>query len=111
LVIGKERLDLTLDPPPDLAIEIDITSKTQQAAYLALKVPELWIYDRGKLNIYLWQSGQYILSKNSFNFPDIPITELIPQFMERAKVVGVSQMLLEFEEYIKALMDSQSVIS
>lgn len=105
-VIGKERLDLTLDPPPDLAIEIDIISKTQQAAYLALKVPELWIYERGKLNMYLWQSGQYILSKNSLNFPDIPITELIPQFMERAKVVGVSQMLLEFEEYIKALMDS-----
>ncbi|MEO0349736.1 MAG: Uma2 family endonuclease [Cyanobacteria bacterium P01_A01_bin.15] len=46
-VIGKNRLDLTIDLPPDLAIESDYTSKTKLEAYIALKVPELWIYDRG----------------------------------------------------------------
>ena len=46
-VIGKNRLDLTIDLPPDLAIESDHTSKTKLEAYIALKVPELWIYDRG----------------------------------------------------------------
>ena len=28
-VIGKNRVDLTQDPPPDLALEIDLTSKTE----------------------------------------------------------------------------------
>ncbi len=41
LMIGKRRLDLTVDPPPDLAIEVDVTSKTQLSAYEALGVPEL----------------------------------------------------------------------
>lgn len=103
-VIGKERLDLTIDPPPDLAIEMDLTSKTKEAAYLALKVPELWIYTEGKLKIYLWQEGQYQCSNSSLTFPDIPIVEFMPRFMQRAKMVGVSQMLLEFEEYSKELI-------
>lgn len=40
-VIGKNRLDLTIDPPPDLAIEIDITSRTRFDNYELLAVPEL----------------------------------------------------------------------
>ena len=49
-VIGKNRLDLTIDLPPDLAIESDYTSKTKLETHIALKVLALWIYDRG-LNI------------------------------------------------------------
>jgi Uma2 family endonuclease len=41
-VRGKKRLDLSTDPPPDLAIEIDITSRTHPEIYAALGVPELW---------------------------------------------------------------------
>jgi Uma2 family endonuclease len=41
-MIGKDRIDLTVDHPPDLAIEIDVTSKTQISAYQSLKVPEIW---------------------------------------------------------------------
>ncbi|NJQ96934.1 MAG: Uma2 family endonuclease, partial [Hydrococcus sp. CSU_1_8] len=35
-MIGKDRIDLTIDPPPDLAIEIDLTTKTQLDGYEAL---------------------------------------------------------------------------
>lgn len=42
---GKERIDLTVDPPPDLAIEIDITSRTQFDNYQLLGVPELGRYN------------------------------------------------------------------
>lgn len=48
---GKKRLDLTVDPPPDLALEIDITSRTHPNIYEALKVPELWRFDQGKLQL------------------------------------------------------------
>jgi Uma2 family endonuclease len=45
---GKKRLDLKQDPPPDLALEIDVTSLTHASIYEALKVPELWRFDKDK---------------------------------------------------------------
>ncbi len=46
-VRGKEQLDFQIDPPPDLAIEIDITSSSRRrmAIFTALRVPEIWRYD------------------------------------------------------------------
>lgn len=35
-MIGKDRIDLSVDPPPDLAIEVDVTSKTQRSSYIGL---------------------------------------------------------------------------
>lgn len=106
-VIGRERLDLKVDPPPDLAIEMDLTSKTETEAYEALKVPELWIYRKGKLTINVLQENQYVESQNSLIFSNLPIIELIPQFMQKAKVIGVSQVLEEFEELIRNIERSQ----
>lgn len=99
--IGKNRLDLTVDPPPDLALETDLTSKTELDAYEALRVPELWIYERGKLKINVLGEGRYVDSETSPTFPGIAVVEIIPQFMQRAKEVGVSQALEEFEAFIR----------
>jgi Uma2 family endonuclease len=100
-VIGKNRLDLTVDPPPDLALETDLTSKTELDAYEALRVPELWIYERGKLKINVLREGRYVESETSPTFPGIAVVEIIPQFMQWAKEVGVSQALEEFEAFIR----------
>jgi Uma2 family endonuclease len=105
-VIGKNRLDLTVDPPPDLAIEADVTSKTELDAYEALGVPELWIYERGTLTINILREGGYVKSEISPTFPGIAIVEIITQFMQRAMEVGVSQSLEEFETFIKTKITS-----
>ncbi|MEA5564328.1 MULTISPECIES: Uma2 family endonuclease [unclassified Anabaena] len=99
-VIGKTRLDLTVDPPPDLALETDLTSKTELDAYEALKVPELWIYKNSHLKIYLLQQDKYVESQTSQTFPGITVIETIPLFMQRAKEVGVSQTLTEFDIFL-----------
>jgi Uma2 family endonuclease len=99
-VIGKERLDLNVDPPPDLAIETDVTSKTSVDAYVALGVPELWIYEGGKLTINVLQEGEYVMSETSSIFPSVAVAEVIPHFMQRGREVGVSQALEEFEAFI-----------
>ncbi|MFB2936926.1 Uma2 family endonuclease [Aerosakkonemataceae cyanobacterium BLCC-F154] len=107
-VIGKDRIDLNIDPPPDLAImlriagaiESDVTSKTRTQAYLAIKVPEIWIYDSGKLKISLLQGDRYIESETSPTFPNLAIREIIPKAIERAKQIGTSQALLEFEDWL-----------
>jgi Uma2 family endonuclease len=99
-VIGKDRIDLTLDPPPDLAIESDVTSKTRTEAYIAIQVPEVWIYSAGKLTINLLQGDHYVVSNISLVFPELRITEIIPQTVERAKQMGTSQALLDFEDWL-----------
>jgi Uma2 family endonuclease len=96
-MIGRRKLEPN-DPPPDLAIETDVTSKTTLDAYVAIAVPELWIYDSKKLRIYLLRDGHYIESDNSPNFPNIPITQIIAATVERAWKVGTVQALKEFEE-------------
>ena len=98
-MIGRRRL-LPDDPPPDLAIETDVASKTTIDAYLAIGVPEVWVYDSGRLRIYLLQDGEYLESDISPNFPGIAIAQMIPATVERAWLVGSCQALEEFESAI-----------
>lgn len=100
-MIGKTRIDLTVDPPPDLAIEIDVTSKTQVSAYQALGVPEIWRYENGKPQIYLLESGKYVESPNSPTFPNFPIVEEFSRFLEMSQTVGTSRMLREFLKWVR----------
>ncbi|BAZ79776.1 Uma2 family endonuclease [Sphaerospermopsis kisseleviana] len=103
-MIGKRRLQPD-DPPPDLAIETDVTSKTTLDAYQAIGVPELWIFDSGKLSIYLLQDGKYIKSEKSPYFEDIPITEIIPDTVERSWQVGSFQALEEFTVTLYSILE------
>lgn len=95
-MISRRRLEPD-DPPPDLEIETDVTSKTTLDAYEAIAVPELWIYDSGKLTIYLLRDGKYVKSIASPSFPNVPLTQIIPATVERAWQVGSVQALEEFE--------------
>jgi Uma2 family endonuclease len=95
-MIGRRRLQPD-DPPPDLAIETDVTSKITIDAYEAIAVPELWIYDGRKLVIYLLRDKKYVKSDSSPTFPEIDITQIIPATVQRSWVVGNLQVLEEFE--------------
>ena len=100
-VRGKNRLDLTQDPPPDLALEIDVTSRTHPSIYAALKVPELWQFEKGKLQINLLQNGSYVVSEESKNFPDLPINEILPQYLERSKTAGRNSVIKAFRNWVR----------
>jgi Uma2 family endonuclease len=96
-ILGKERIDLTVDPPPDLAIEVDFTSLTDVEAYQLLKIPELWVYRREELKIYLFREDSYQESENSRLFPDINIKKLLPYYVELGWNQGSSIALRQFE--------------
>ncbi|OUL37266.1 hypothetical protein BV372_03000 [Nostoc sp. T09] len=100
-VIGKNRIDLTIDPPPDLAIEIDITSRTRFDNYEILGVPELWRYTQQGLEINLLQAGKYIKSQSSPNFPNIPIIELVNEYVQQCLTIGRSQAMRNFRNWVK----------
>jgi Uma2 family endonuclease len=101
LMIGKRRLDLTVDPPPDLAIEVDVTSKTQLSAYEALQVPELWQFSQGSLKIYVLQGGEYVESSLSPTFPNFPIIEGVSQFVQMSLTQGSSAALKAFRKWVR----------
>ncbi len=99
-VIGKSRLDLSTDPPPDLAVEIDLTSRTSLDNYRLLQVPELWRYTRTGLEIYLLQNGEYLKCNSSPNFPNIPIIELINKYVYQTQNLGRSQAIRDFKAWL-----------
>jgi Uma2 family endonuclease len=94
----RKRIDMTIDPPPDLAIEADVTSQTALDIYEALEVPEVWIYTEEKFTINVLTSGKYVESSTSPTFPNLPILELIPQLVDRAFTDGSSKMLRELRK-------------
>jgi len=101
LMIGKRRLDLTVDPPPDLAIEVDVTSQTQLSAYEALGVAELWLFSQGRLRINVLQGGEYVESSFSPIFPNLPIIEGVSQFVEMSLKQGSSAALRAFRKWVR----------
>jgi Uma2 family endonuclease len=44
VVVGKDSIDWKTDLPPDLAIEIDVTSFTSELDFLPFNVPEVWLF-------------------------------------------------------------------
>jgi Uma2 family endonuclease len=59
MIRGKMAIDLTIDPPPDLAIEVDVTSLSlpRLPIYGALGVPEVWRVYEGTVQILVLQNG------------------------------------------------------
>ena len=97
---GKGRIDLAIDPPPDLALEIEITSRTHPEIYAALGVPELWRFEKGKLQINVLTDGAYQEVSTSPTFPEFPLVELIPQFLTESKVTGRNATIKKFRRLI-----------
>lgn len=84
----KDNLDLTIDPPPDLAVEIDITSRSiaRQPIYAALGVPELWRFDGKQLGVLrLGPDGQYTAQDGSSVFPFLSMADFNQFLMRFAK--------------------------
>ncbi|HEY9629375.1 MAG TPA: Uma2 family endonuclease [Coleofasciculaceae cyanobacterium] len=103
-VRGKANIDLAVDPPPDLVIEIDITSGSlnKQALYEALGVPELWHYQKQKIQIYILQQGRYVISSRSPTFPWLPIEEIL-RLMDQRLIDGETATLKAFRRRIREL--------
>ncbi|PHJ61999.1 hypothetical protein VF14_07245 [Nostoc linckia z18] len=99
---GKQKLNLETDPPPDLAIEIDITSSSVNKfdIYAALGVNELWRYNGQDLKFYQLVEGQYIESKLSIAFPIVSVSD-ISRFIEQSKSMGEIALLKLFRAWVQ----------
>lgn len=102
LVKDKQTLSLETDPPPDLAIEIDIThsSINKLELYAALGVTELWRYNGQIIKFYHLQNQDYQESEWSPTFPFLSSFELT-QFLEQSKTTGEITLLKTFRNWVK----------
>ncbi|MBD2678530.1 MULTISPECIES: Uma2 family endonuclease [Nostoc] len=99
---GKEKLNLETDPPPDLAIEIDITSSSVNKfdIYAALGVNELWRYNGQDLKFYQLVEGQYVECESSIAFPIVSVSE-ISRFIAQSKTSGEIALLKSFRTWVQ----------
>lgn len=102
LVIGKENLDLTHDPPPDLVVEIDRTSSSLDrfAIYAALGVPEIWRLARRQLRIHLLAGDSYEESPISRAFPFLT-AQVLSEFIARGLKEGERKVASAFREWVR----------
>lgn len=102
LVQGKKRLDLNEDPPPDLVVEIDLTSSSENRlpVYADLGVLEVWRYDGKILKIYKLQNQQYVQTSESLAFTGVAIAE-IDRFLQQAMDTDYLDLVRSFRQWIK----------
>lgn len=77
-VRGRD-INLANDPPPDLAIEIDLSAPDveKSSIYARLGVPEIWRWRDARLVVLSRQaSGQYAPQAKSLCLPGFPLEEL-----------------------------------
>jgi Uma2 family endonuclease len=99
---GKKRIDMSQDPPPDLVVEIDITSTSENSlqVYRDLGVPEVWIYNGSQLKINRLEERGYVECDRSLAFPSVAILEIV-RFLEQAETMDYLELVKAFRTWVK----------
>ena len=104
-VVGNRLdLDFSIDPPPDVVLEIDIhhDSTHNDPIYAALGVPEIWRYDGYEMIILLLQDDDYIEAESSLALPMLS-GEILAEYLERMRREGEFAAVLAFDEWLQSL--------
>ena len=101
-VRAKSELDLTVDPPPDLVIEIEITSSAIRKLdlFAAMGVPEVWRHDGDRVSIFRLADGRYEQHAQSFVLPGFPVAAAEAAIANRLSM-GEIAILKEFRSAIE----------
>jgi Uma2 family endonuclease len=101
---NRINLDFATDPPPDIAVEVDIHHKTknQLELYAALGIPELWVFDSGRLTIHLLEDDHYVEAETSKALPMLTAS-VLTDFLNRLPKDGEFQTLLAFDEWLRSI--------
>ena len=100
-ISGKKTLDLSVDPPPDLAFEIDISSGSipKFPIYAAVGVPEIWRYDSKQMEFYRLVRDEYTKIASSNLFPFLT-PDTILKFLRQGEAEGTVVMAKAFRKWV-----------
>ena len=101
-IVRGKKVDLNIDPPPDLVIEVDITNTNlnKNALYADLGVPEFWRFNGQTLTIYQLQDGRYEEVTRSPTFPKIP-KDALYQFLSDCRQQGETSAKRSFRDSLR----------
>jgi Uma2 family endonuclease len=97
-VSGKERIDWKTDPPPDMVLEIDVTSYSDVNDYLPYRVPEVWLFRKNQLLVYQLQDTEYLSQTQSQYFPDINLQDMVSRCLQVAYERNTSAAIRELKQ-------------
>lgn len=103
VIRNKADLDFTVDPPPDLGVEIDMSrsSRSRMPIYAALRVPEVWRFDGVTLTVFqLTEDGDYVAGAQSAYFPGVPVAGIV-DFLRRLTEVEENKLLELFRVWVR----------
>ena len=106
LVRNKDEIDLAIDPPPDLAVEVDVSrsSLNRMTIYASLGVPEVWRLDVARLRVYrLGSDGTYAEVERSQYFPFLPPSEVVT-FLNRRTEMDETRLVKTFRGWVREQM-------
>lgn len=102
-VRSKQKIDMAVDPPPDLGIEIDLTtdSRRRLGIYGKIGVPEIWRYDGQAVSILQRQpDGQYAAVERSRYFSFLTTADLT-RFLAQRGQADEGSLLLSFRQWVR----------
>ena len=99
----RKEIDLAVDPPPDLSIEVDITSGSLNRfpIFAAVGIPEVWRFDGNRVAIFRLESGGYLESTNSVAFQAIT-GEILTQFLDDSQKLKSTAWLKRVREWARS---------
>jgi len=102
VVRDKSSFDLTVDPPPDLVIEVENTRHAiaRLPLYAALGVPEVWRYDGATLTIYHLTAGRYQARETSSALPMLQRAD-VQRFLQMGKTMNQTPWARAFRQWVR----------
>jgi Uma2 family endonuclease len=103
-IAGRRQIDLNVDPPPDLAFEVEISRSAldRMGIYAALRVPEIWRFDGERLIVERLQpDGTYASHTTSLQLPFLELDRLVDWIYEADGVVQTT-WIRRFREWARA---------
>jgi Uma2 family endonuclease len=101
-VVGKDEIPLESNPPPDIVVEIDLTTDSTRKLriYAGLGVPEVWIVDSKSFHFYELVDGRYVEIPGSKCLPGLTAAPMLDAF-EIAKTHFHTEALKAFRRSIR----------
>lgn len=100
---AKDRLDLTVDPPPNILVEVDVTNPSIKKfpTYATLGIPEIWHFDGTIVKFHLLSDSGYLEVAHSLKFPFLPAA-VLPLILLLGKKEGTMKMMKAFRAWVQA---------
>ncbi|MBI4471996.1 MAG: Uma2 family endonuclease, partial [Acidobacteria bacterium] len=104
-MIGKDEIDINVDPPPDIVVEVDKANQSLRKfpIYATFGVPEIWRCDvrHKQIEIYELRDKKYVENPSSRFFPILTGAVLV-DFIEQSRTIGQTAALAVFQEWIRS---------